>query len=101
MEVCVIGWVASRACYIGVIGLSEGGPATRDLPGTNNVLGSCDRKTLQLIKLIKSNQINPDSFYLPKWANEKSLVSHNLQQANVPLVDSANGCHPFLCALYH
>ena len=35
MEVCVIGWVASRACYIGVIGLSEGGPATRDLPGTN------------------------------------------------------------------
>ena len=43
MEVCVIGWVASRACYIGVIGLSEGGPATRDLPGTNRVLESCEQ----------------------------------------------------------
>ena len=42
MEVCVIGWVASRACYIGVIGLSEGGPATRDLPGTNSGHWSCD-----------------------------------------------------------
>ena len=27
--------MASRACYIGVIGLSEGGPATRDQTGTN------------------------------------------------------------------
>ena len=35
MEVCVIGWVASRACYIGVIGLSEGVPVTRDRHGTN------------------------------------------------------------------
>ena len=39
---CVIGWVASRACYIGVIGLSEGGPATRDLPGTNMKIISGD-----------------------------------------------------------
>lgn len=34
MDVCVIGEVASRTCYIGVIGLSKGGPATHDLPGT-------------------------------------------------------------------
>ena len=35
---CVIGEVASRACYIGVIGLSEGGPVARDQPGTNTIL---------------------------------------------------------------
>ena len=42
----MIGWVASRACYIGVIGLSEGGPATRDLPGTNRISQSCDLAAL-------------------------------------------------------
>ena len=46
MEVCVIGWVASRACYIGVIGLSEGGPATRDLPGTNTPSHELGQKTI-------------------------------------------------------
>ena len=35
MGVCVFGEVASGACYIGVIGLSEGGPVTRDRHGTN------------------------------------------------------------------
>ena len=35
--------MASRACYIGVIGLSEGGPATRDLPGTDENRDSPER----------------------------------------------------------